>query len=203
MTSDFLGPITEILCICSDSCVLDSFPESFQWVSLFLEASWSRVSLNFDSDFVLDPSLPDTNRGNHFLQHHYEWNALFFTENRVCRPPNTVYQHPGQQYPKCEWVCVRSGLTDNWTTSSIYNARARPILSFPRSKTEKYSLWKTSPRIQFSVDELTLFSSKVVQQWPLESWGHRDTHQVSMSPYWWLSPISRPSTILCFISLFW
>ena len=40
------------------------FPESFQWVSLFLKASWSRAPLNFDSDLVLDPSLPDTNRGN-------------------------------------------------------------------------------------------------------------------------------------------
>ena len=40
------------------------FPESFQWVFFFLEASWSRASLNFDSDLVLDPSHPDTNRGN-------------------------------------------------------------------------------------------------------------------------------------------
>ena len=52
-----------------DICILlwffcPGFPESFQWVSLFLEASWSRASLHFDSDLVLDPSLPDTNRGN-------------------------------------------------------------------------------------------------------------------------------------------
>ena len=30
------------------------FPESFQWVSLFLEASWFRAPLNFNSDLVLD-----------------------------------------------------------------------------------------------------------------------------------------------------
>ena len=35
------------------------FPESFQWVSLSLEASWSWAPLNFDSDLVLDPSLPN------------------------------------------------------------------------------------------------------------------------------------------------
>ena len=40
------------------------FPESFQWVYPFLEASWNRDLLNFDSDLVLDPSLPDTNRSN-------------------------------------------------------------------------------------------------------------------------------------------
>ena len=32
------------------------FPESFQWVSPFLEASWRWAPLNCDSDFVLDPN---------------------------------------------------------------------------------------------------------------------------------------------------
>ena len=32
------------------------FPQSFQWVSPFLEASWRWASLNCDSDLVLDPS---------------------------------------------------------------------------------------------------------------------------------------------------
>ena len=40
------------LCICWFLC--PGFPESFQWVSVFLEASWSRASLNFDSGLVLD-----------------------------------------------------------------------------------------------------------------------------------------------------
>ena len=31
------------------------FPQSFQWVSPFLKASWRWASLNCDSDFVLDP----------------------------------------------------------------------------------------------------------------------------------------------------
>ena len=95
------------------------FPQSFQWVSLFLEASWSWAPLNFYSDLILDTSLPNTNRGTHLFQHHYEQNPLFFTENRVCRPPNTVHQHPGQECPKCEWGCVRSGLTHSWITPSI------------------------------------------------------------------------------------
>ena len=81
------------------------FPESFQWVPLFLQANWSWASLNFVSDLVLDPSLPDTNRGIHLFQHHYKWNPLFFTENRVWRLPNKVHQHPGQECPKCEWGC--------------------------------------------------------------------------------------------------
>ena len=50
----------------------------------------------------------------------------------MCRTPNTIYQHPGQQCTKCEWVCVRSILTDNWTTSSIYLhclCQANPVIS--------------------------------------------------------------------------
>ena len=58
MTSDFLGLVTEIFVF---ALILVSWiPRSFQRVSVFLEASWSRAPLNFDSDFVLDPSLPDT-----------------------------------------------------------------------------------------------------------------------------------------------
>ena len=98
-------------------------------------------------------------------------------------PPNTVHQHPGQECPKCEWVFAQSSLTDTWTTPSIYTACARPILSFPRSYTEKYSLRKTAPRIQFSVDVLTVFSLKVVKQWPLESWGSQRHTPVSLSSY--------------------
>ena len=95
-------------------------------------------------------------------------------------------------------MCFRNSLTDSWTTPSIYTASARPILSFPRSKTEKYTLWKTSPRIQVSVDELTLFSRKAVKQWPLKSWGSQRHTPVSMGPYQWLPPISRPSKIILF-----
>ena len=62
MTSDFLGPVQRSLYLLWFLC--PRFPESFQWVSLFLEASWNRDPLNFDSDLVLDPLLTDTNRGN-------------------------------------------------------------------------------------------------------------------------------------------
>ena len=138
------------------------FPESFQWVSHFFEANWSWASFSFNSDLVLDPSLPDTNRGTHLFQHHYEWNPLFFIDNRVCRPQNTVHQHPEKECPKYEWVCVRSGLTDSWITPRGYTACARRILSFPRSKTEKYSLRKMSPRTQVSIDVLSWFSLKLI-----------------------------------------
>ena len=54
MTSDFLGAVTEIFVF---ALILVSwFPESFQSVYLFLEASWSSAPLSFYSDFVLDPS---------------------------------------------------------------------------------------------------------------------------------------------------
>ena len=136
-------------------------------------------------------------------QEYWSGVPLSSPENRVYRPPNTVHQHPGQEYPKCDLVFARSSLTDSWTTPSIYTACARPVLSFPRSKTEKYSLRKTSPRIQVSLDVLTMFSWKVVLQWPLESWGSQRHTPVSMSPYVRLPQISSPSTTLGCISLFW
>ena len=62
MTSGFLGPITEIFVF---ALILASWIHRIISMSCpFLEASWSRASLNFDSDLVLDPSHPDTNRGN-------------------------------------------------------------------------------------------------------------------------------------------
>ena len=105
-------------------------------ISMSLPFPWSQLEwapLNFDSDLVLDPSLPDTNRDTHLFQHHYEWNTSFFAENRVYRPPNTIHHHTGQECPKCEWMYVRSGLTECWITTRGYTACARPILSFPRS----------------------------------------------------------------------
>ena len=152
------------LCICSDSCVLDSqnhFNEfSFSWSQLEYGYSQFWFRLGFRTSLII-LYLPDTNRCTHLFQHHYVWNPLFCTENRVCRPPNTVHQHPGKECSKDEWVYVRRGLSDSWTTLSIYTARARPILSFPRSKTEKYSLRKMSPRIQVSIGGLTAISSKM------------------------------------------
>ena len=68
MTSDFLDLVTEIFVF---ALILVSWiPRSFQRVSVFLEASWSRASLNFDSDLVLDIALADTNSGNHLFQHY-------------------------------------------------------------------------------------------------------------------------------------
>ena len=55
MTSDFLGPVQRSLYLLW--FLYPGFPESFQWVSCFLEASWTRAPLYFDSDLVLDPSL--------------------------------------------------------------------------------------------------------------------------------------------------
>ena len=118
------------------------FPKSFQRVSPFLEASWRWAPLNCDSDFVLDPSqslYPSqtlTEAPLCFSTITSE-TLYFFNENRVCRPTNTVRKHPGQEYPKCDLMFAWSTLTDSWTTSWIYTACARPILSFPPSKTEK------------------------------------------------------------------
>ena len=165
MTSEFLCPVTEIfvfaLSLVSWIPRITSMSLPFPWSQVEVGSSqlWFRLC---SRSFLNIVHLPDTNRGTCLFQHHYEWNPLFFNENRVCRPPNTVHQHPGQEYPKCDLLFARSSLTDSWTTPNIYTACARPILSFPRSKTEKYSLWKTSPSIQVSVDVLTVFPLKVV-----------------------------------------
>ena len=143
------------------------FPESFQRVSPFLEVSWGWAPLNCDSDIDLDPSR-SLNTSKTQTEAPVCFSTItsetlyFFNENRVCRPPNTVHQHPGQENPKCDLVFAWSGLTDSWTTPSIYTACARPILSFPRSKTKKYTLRKMSPSIQVFLDILTMLTSKVV-----------------------------------------
>ena len=55
MTSGFLGPITEIFVF---ALILASWIHRIISMSCpFLEASWSKAPLNFDSDLVLDPSL--------------------------------------------------------------------------------------------------------------------------------------------------
>ena len=144
------------------------FPESFQRVSPFLEVSWGWAPLNCDSDIDLDPSR-SLNTSKTQTEAPVCFSTItsetlyFFNENRVCRPPNTVHQHPGQENPKCDLVFAKSGLTDPWTTPRNYTACARPILSFPQSKIEKYWLRKMSPRIQFSLDVLTcvLFKSGI------------------------------------------
>ena len=139
----FLGSIHWDLCICSDSCVLDSqnhFNESPFSLKLARVGFLSILIQTGFSIITIIVYLPDTNRCTHLFQHYYELNPLFFTENRVCRPQNTVHQHPGQEYPKCDLMFAQLGLTDSWTTPSIYSACARPILPFPWSKTEKYSL---------------------------------------------------------------
>ena len=158
----FLGPSHGDLYIYSQSFVLDSqknfneSPHSSKSVAVASPLLWFRLC---SRSFPIIVHLQGTNIGTHLFQHHYEWNPLFFTENRVCRPPNTVHQHLGQ---KCEWVFVRGGRTDSCATPSMYTACAGPILSFPGSKTEKCSLRKISPRIQVSEDVFTVFSLNVV-----------------------------------------
>ena len=174
MTSNFLGPVTEIFVFALSlvswipRIISESLP--FPWSQLEVGSSqlWFRLC---SRSFPIIVPLPDTNGGTSLFQPHYEWNPLFFTENKVCRPTNTVHQHPGQEYPNCDLMFAQGTLTDSWTTPSIYTSCARPILSFPPSNTEKYSLRKMSPRIQVSLDVLTVFSLKVVKQWLLECWG--------------------------------
>ena len=165
MTSNFLGPVTEIFVFALSlvSWIPKIVSESLPFPGSQLEVGSSQLWFRFCSrSFPIIVPLPDTNGGTSLFQPHYEWNPLFFTENKVCRPTNTVHQHPGQEYPKCDLMFAQSTLTDSWTTPSIYTAHARPILSFPQSKTEKYSLRNTSHRIQFSVDVLTVFSLKEI-----------------------------------------
>ena len=164
LTSDFLGPVTEIfvfaLSLVSWIPRIISVSLPFLWSQLEVGSSllWFRLG---SRSFPITVHLPDTNRGTFLFQHPYEWNPLLFNDNRVCRPWNTIHQHPGKEHPKCEWLFAQNGLNNSWTTPSIYTAGARPILSFPWSKTEKYSLRKTSPRIQVSLDTPTVFSLKV------------------------------------------
>ena len=165
MTSDFLGPVTEIfvfaLILVSWIPRIISMSLPFPWSQLEVGSSelWFRLC---SRSFQIIVHLPDTNRGTCLFQHHYEWNPLFFNENRVFRTTNTVHKHPGQEYPKCDLVFAWSSLTYSWTIPRIYTAYASSILSFSRSKTEKYSLRKTSPSIQFSLDVLTVSSLKVL-----------------------------------------
>jgi len=107
----------------------------FPWSQLEVGSSqlWFRLC---SRSFSIIVQLPDRNRDTGFFHPHYEWNPLIFIENRVCRPPNTVHQHSEQEYPKCDLLFARSRLTGSWTTPGIYTACARPILSFPQSKTE-------------------------------------------------------------------
>ena len=139
MTSDFLCPVTEIfvfaLSLVSWIPRIISMSLPFPWSQLEVGSSqlWFRLG---SRSFSIIVQLPDRNRDTGFFHPHYKWNPLFFIENRVCRPPNTVHQHSGQEYPKCDLVFPWSGLTGSWTTPSIYTACARPILSFPQSKTE-------------------------------------------------------------------
>ena len=165
ITSDFLGPVTEMfvfaLSLVSWIPRIISVSLPFPWTQVEVGSSqlWFRLC---SRSFLIIVHLQDTNRGTCLFQHHYEWNPLVFIESRVCRPPNTVHQHPGKEYPKWDLVFARRDLIDSWATPSIYTACARPILSFPRSKTEKYSLRKTSPSIQNSVVGLNGISLKVL-----------------------------------------
>ena len=159
MTSGFLGPITEIFVF---ALILASWIHRIISMSCpFLEASWSKAPLNFDSDLVLDPSLLDTNRGNICFST-IKSETLYSLLRIGCTDHQIQFTSILGRSAQCVQVCVRSSLTDSWKTPSIYTACARPILSFPRSKTEKYSLRKASPRTQVSVDLLTIFSLKVV-----------------------------------------
>ena len=145
MTSDFLGPVTEIfvfaLILLSWIPRIISMSLPFPWSQLGDDSSqlWFRLC---SRSFPIIVHLPDSIRDTCLFQHHYEWNPLFFffflnplffTGNRVCSPPNIVHHHPGHECPKWEWVFAQSGLTDSWATPSIYTACARPILSFPWS----------------------------------------------------------------------
>ena len=113
MTSDFLGPVTEIFVF---ALILLSWIPTI--ISMSLPFPWSQLEVGFSQlwfrlssrSFPIFAHLPDTNRGTCLFQHPYDWNPLLFNENRVCRPRNRVHQHPGQEHPKCEWLFSETAL---------------------------------------------------------------------------------------------
>ena len=113
MTSDLLGPVTEIfvfaLSLVSWIPRITSMSLPFPWSQLEVGSSqlWFRLC---SRSFTIIVHLPDTNKVSCLFQHHYKWNPVFFNENRVYRPPNTAHQHPGQEYPKCDLVFAQRAL---------------------------------------------------------------------------------------------
>ena len=106
----------------------------------------------------------------------------------------------GMALPGCaclEWAWVIP------VAVQIYAAGVRPILFLLWSKTEKYALRKTSPRIQ--VSKGTMFSVppwKLLKQRLLEIWGRQKYIPVSLSPYLPSPLISRADSFSIF-SLLW
>ena len=81
----------------------------------------------------------------------------------------------------CVWGL---GLIVSGSSPSIYTAGARPILFCPRSKTVKYILKKTSPRIQIGLPEgLPLIPLKALRQMPPRVWGRGKVTAVSLCPH--------------------
>ena len=95
----FLGSSHWDLCICSDFVSwiprIISMSLPFPWSQLDVGSSqlWFRIC---SKSFPIIIHLPDSNRDTNLFQQHYEWNPLFFNENRVCNLPNTVHQHRGK-----------------------------------------------------------------------------------------------------------
>ena len=166
MTSDFLGPVTEIFAF---ALILVSWiPRIISMNFPFLEASWSMATLNFDSDLVLEPpwsfytSQTQTDAPICFStitsEILYSLLRIGCAEHQI--QFTSILGSSAQSVSEC--VLEVSLLITEPLQAFIYTACARPILSFPRSKTEKYSLRKTSPSIQFSLDVLTVSSLKVL-----------------------------------------
>ena len=166
MAFDSLGP--RDLWTCSGSCVLGS-PVAFQ-----LELGPSHWRSRLDSGVLPDSDAPPRPKERHsFISAPWKMRSFILHWEKGLAEPKTQFKPaPGQECPDCGvcvCVCVcahaRAGL--GWARllpgagPSVYTARARPILLFSRSKTVKYNLRKTSPRIQESeTNKLSPLSSK-------------------------------------------
>ena len=110
------------------------FPESFQWISPFLEARWRWVPLNCDSDFVLDPFwslyISQTQTEAPVYLSTIMSETLDSLLRIVCRPPNTVHQHPGRSTQVWFSVCLKQPYWFlNYSKHLYCLCQASPVIS--------------------------------------------------------------------------
>ena len=160
MTSDFLGAVTEIFVF---PLILVSWIPRIISVSLpFSWSPWSWAPFNFYSDLVLDPS-----RSLYTSQTQTEAPICFSTIKS-----ETLYSllriRCADHQTQFTSILGSSALSVSECVLLIPESLQAFTLPVPSQschfldQRQKYSLRKTSPRTQVSVDGLTLFSSKVV-----------------------------------------
>ena len=126
------------------------FPESFQWISPFLEARWRWGPLNCDSDFVLDPFwslyISQTQTEAPVYLSTIMSETLYSLLRIVCRPPNTVHQHPGRSTQVWFSVCLEQPYWFLNHSKHLYClCQANPVISFIKD-------WEIQPQEDITQD---------------------------------------------------